>query len=136
MQTERIAVSHPMMSYQFTVDNFAASQNDTDLVRVTGIEGATMPWPGSIVAIGASLSAAKTAGTLTFYASVGGTVTTFGAAVADDAAIAYASQASGKTRFDAGDLVGVMYASSADLSPGGTAEAIVDLYVVFDKVSV
>lgn len=139
---EDIAVTHPFHSYQFTVSDMAISQNDTALYRVAGstsvhndVQGVVMPWGGSIVGVGVTLSANKTAGTLTFYASIGGAVTTFGATVANATSSASAVQKHGITRFAAGAVLGVMYDSDANLLPAASADAAVDLYVVFDKVS-
>ena len=138
---ERIAVTHPQIVYPFVIADLAASQDDTALYRVATSGSAkidavhvTAPWGGCIVGIAAKLSADKTAGTLTFNASVNGTVTAFGATVADDEQTVYAVTGHGSYRFAAGDTLGVMYDSSAGLLPDGSADAVVDLYVVFDKI--
>lgn len=138
---ENIAITHPQDHYTFVEADLAASQDDTALHRVATSAAAKidavqaiMPWSGSIVAIAAKLSADKTAGTLTFNPSINGTVTTFGVSVTTDTQQAYAKQAHGRTRFAAGDLLGCMYSSDANLVPDGSADAAVEIYVVFDHV--
>lgn len=139
---EDIAVSHPQMSYPFVIADVAASQSDLTLFRVSTSASAkidaiqaVMPWPGSIVALAVVLSANKTAGTLTFSPSINGAAVSFDVAVANDTAKGYGRAPHGTYRFNAGDLLGAMYSSDANLQPT-TADAVVDVYVVFDRVNV
>ena len=141
MQTERIAVSHPMQSYSFVIADLAISQTDTPLYRVStsgqakiDAVGATMPWGGCIVGIGVNLSAKITNPELVFSPSLNGTAVALVASVADEETFAYAVAPYGDHRFNAGDALGAMYSSDANLLPAGSLDAAVDIYVIFDGV--
>ena len=140
MQTERIAVSHPMQSYSFVIADLAISQTDTPLYRVStsgqakiDAVGATMPWGGCIVGIGVNLSAKITNPELVFSPSLNGTAVALVASVADEETFAYAVAPYGDHRFNAGDALGAMYGSDENLAPAGL-DAAVDIYVIFDGV--
>lgn len=141
MQTERIAVSHPMQSYSFVIADLAISQDDTPLFRVStsaqaeidAVE-ATMPWGGCVVGIGVNLSAKITNPELVFSPSLNGTAVALVASVADEETYAYATVPYGEYRFSAGDALGAMYSSDANLLPAATLDAAVDIYVIFDGV--
>jgi hypothetical protein len=139
---ERIAVTHPQDHVTFVEADLAVSQDDAALHRVaTSITAkidaveAVMPWAGSVVGIAYKLAANKTAGALTFNPSINGMAAAFGVVAADDVDHGSAVQAHGRARFKAGDRLGCMYSSDADLLPAASNDVMVDVYVVFDGVT-
>jgi len=139
---ERIAVTHPQDHVTFVEADLAVSQDDTPLHRVaTSITAkidaveAVMPWAGSVVGIAYKLAADKTDGALEFHPSINGVAAAFGVVAADDVDHGSAVQAHGRTRFNAGDRLGCMYSSDADLLPAASNDVMVDVYVVFDGVT-
>ena len=80
MAIERITSKGQLVPLKFFQDAVAASQTDAQLsvnesaaAGIHLVDGYTMPWAGSIVAVTADLDAAATVGTLSVGASVGGT---------------------------------------------------------------
>lgn len=133
MQTERIAVSHPVVPLQFAKTDFAASQTDAAIaVAGSTVTGYTALFDGWIVGIAVKLSAAITAGNLTVDATIGGT----GRAIDMDIDTALTTGfwrkfAVGDHPFSAGSVLGASFTSDADLAPT-TADAIITLYVMYD----
>src|SRR5579859_4568520 len=140
--TERIAVSYPLQSERFAANQVAANFSNqaltlsaghnmalTTLVTL-GITGVPMPFAGSLVGIGVSLSALGSAGTLTAAASVNGTTGNVHTPLGGSQLTAYQTFEYGTQRFNAGDTLGVKISTSA--AWGGGTDVYVTLYFSFD----
>lgn len=145
MQTERIAISHPMQRFSF-VGATIADAVTTTLWRVAtsaaakiDAKMAVMPYPGSVVALAIASSAAKVDGDMIAQVEVNnGAVGTdiLTAPVADGASSAYSTVKAGLIRFNAGDTLGADVNCSADLNPPDALDVAVDVYVIFDEAMV
>lgn len=139
MQFERITSAGQLVAYTFMQDNVAASQTNVQLgvaqvdsAAGNAVDGYTMPFAGSIVAITADLSAAATAGTLTVGPTIAGTEKT-------DPTLSITTQTTRSdkaatrdtTRFVAGDVLGAEITSDGSWD-GTTADLVVVVYVIFD----
>lgn len=72
-QIERTTSKGQLVAFVFGDTDVAASQTDAQLLTPGGGAGYIMPFPGEVVAVSAHLSAAGSAGQLTFGATIGGT---------------------------------------------------------------
>lgn len=79
MQVEKITSKGQLIPLIFSHDAIAATQTDFQLVLLAVdavsslVDGYTMPFAGSIVAVTADIDTAATAGSLTVGATIGGT---------------------------------------------------------------
>jgi hypothetical protein len=117
-----------VIALKFFQANVAASQTDVQLKESSGqVEGLSMPFAGEILAICADLSAAGTAGTLSFGATVNGTEDADTTQSITTATAAVAKVARGKASFVAGDKLGVEITTSGTWN-GTTADLAVIVY--------
>lgn len=126
-----------LVRLSFMQDNLAASQTDAALLVAevasaagNAVDAATMPWPGSIVAITARTSAAATADTLTISPTLAGTKQTAPTLSITTLQLASATAPVGQIPFAAGGLVGVKITTGGSWD-GTTADLLVDVYVRF-----
>ncbi len=139
--TEKIGVQHPLVPFLFSKKQLAASQNGVacyviETQATTGynaVIGAHMPWGGSIVGMGARLSAAAGAGSLTLDATINTTASgdaTQQVAITTQAG-GFVRMEAGKRKFAAGDALGVKFTTDGSWN-GTTSDLVVILYVLFD----
>lgn len=118
----------------------AASQNNVQIPIAIGekdgaVDGVTAPFSGRIVAIGASTSAAATAGTLSIGATIGGTEdadTTFTITTETDKSFIVPRN---QAKFAAGSRIGCEITTSATWN-ATTADLAVIVYVLYDVVGI
>lgn len=134
MLTEDIAIKNPIQRFDFTLANLAVSQTDAVVPRNANTNGVLMPWNGSVLTLAVALSAAKTAGTLTFTITKNGTATPFTLTVANGVQYVFAKRNAEVFRFLAGDRIGVTFSSDASLAPAGSLDVTADVYVLFEDV--
>lgn len=127
---ENIAVSQPIIPYQFSEANLAVSQTDTD-VPILGADTTTylMPANGFIVGYAIGKSANHTAGSLDFDLTIDGTSTL---TIAADTTSVYAFVPVPNEYFAAGSTLGVTYTSDGSLDPT-TVDVAVTVFVVFQE---
>ena len=107
------------------VRDAAAAVDDQNAVSQVAI-----PFPFDIVAISASASAARTAGTLTVEPSINGTGSGFSASIdATNTQWVTAKQPRGSDRGVAGDRVGCVITTTAAWAPA-TADVCVEVWIV------
>ena len=138
---EQIAVMSPLVTARFARHTVAASLtasalNVIDTNAASGalnVTGEVMPFAGAIVGVGAALSVAASAGSLTLDVTINGTVTGF--------QLVITTSASGSTikeygqpgfRFNAGDTIGVKITTTAGWN-GTTADLLATVYAIFDQ---
>lgn len=132
MQTEKIAIAYPTMSYAYALANLAATQTDTAVPVLGGVASNHVAlFDGYVVALTGVLSAAITAGTLSFDFSIDGTAQAVDKTLATAATTEYVYKFRiGQYPFSAGDTLGVTYTSNGSLDPT-TSDLIAVLYVVY-----
>ncbi len=129
MQITREFAKYQLVTIPFAQTNVAASQTDVQLKDASGqVEGVSMPFAGEVVAIGADLSAAGTAGSLTIGATKGGTENAATTMTITTQSAAVKTLPRGTMRFVAGDKLGVEITTNASWEPI-TADLVVVLYV-------
>jgi hypothetical protein len=138
---EQIAVMSPLVTARFVRHTVAASLNASALTVIDtnatsgalNVTGEVMPFAGAIVGVGAALSAAASAGSLTLDVTINGVVTGF--------QLVITTSASGSTikeygqpgfRFNAGDTIGVKITTTSGWN-GTTADLLATVYVIFDQ---
>jgi len=137
---EKAATEKPLVTFTYYAANLAKSTSNGSLAHsgtsTDAVNGAVMPWSGSVVGIAVSLNANKTAGTLSFSPTINGVVTTMQASVANSASVARATAPVGRHRFAAGARLGCVYNSNGSMAPDGSLDVAVEVYVQFDGVKV
>lgn len=123
-----------LVPYVFGQDALAASQTDAQLPAVTAeasqaVDGYAMPFPGEVVAVGWSSSAAATAGTASIGATFGGTEDADTTLTVTTETNAVKRIRRGTATFDAGVRLG------CELTTGGTwdgtsADLVATVYVL------
>ena len=121
MQVTREIAKGQLFGFTYMHDAVAASQTDVQLPIAevnagagNGIVGYIAPYPGEIVSITWSLTAAGTTGTFTIGPTVGGTEKTALTQTVGTAASGRATVPRGSIAFAAGDEIG------AEITTGGT----------------
>ncbi len=138
---EQIGVMYPLITARFArhavAANLSASAlNVIDTNATSGalnVTGEAMPFGGAIVGVGASLSAAASAGSLTLDVTINGTVTGFQVVLTTNqngSVIKEYGQPG--FRFNAGDTIGVKITTNAAWN-GTTADLLATVYAVFDQ---
>jgi len=136
MQITNELAKGQIVAYKFFLANVSASQTDVQLKESSGqVEGVSMPFDGEILAVVADLSAAASAGSLTFGATNGGTedANTTGSITTQTARTVKVPR--GKVKFVAGDKLGVEITTSGTWN-GTTADLIVTVYAQLNLVGV
>ncbi len=139
MQLERIVASAPQPK-AFQQANAAASQTDVALKVVSTFDGTAvgandvvqvvMPYPGSIVGVTVSASAARSGGTLTVAAAKNGSTVGLTAVLnATDTQWARSTQGREADRFDAGDRIGCLITTDGSWAPT-TADIVAEVWVI------
>jgi hypothetical protein len=136
---EQIAVMSPLVTARFARHTVAASLNASALTVIDtnatsgalNVTGEVMPFAGAIVGVGAALSAAASAGTLTLDVTINGTVTGFQLVITTGASGSTIKEY-GQVRFNAGDTIGVKITTSGSWN-GTTADLLATVYVIFDQ---
>jgi hypothetical protein len=138
---EQISIQYPLVTSRFARHTVAASLNASPLNVIDtnatsgalNVTGDVMPFGGAIVGIGAALSAAASAGSLTLDVTINGTVTGF--------QLVLTTSANGSTikeygqpgfRFNAGDTIGVKITTTAGWN-GTTSDLLATVFVIFDQ---
>ncbi len=138
MQMENIIARYQVVPLFFHQDAVAASQSavamntvEAEAVVQTNT-GYRVPWPFHVVGISVLSGAARTAGTLTVDATIGGTATGLQAVLdATNATHHSASQGRNADAGGAGGVVGVKLTTDASWAPV-TADINVVVYVLVD----
>jgi len=136
MQITNELAKGQVVALTFFQANVAASQTDVQIMESAGqVDGVSMPFDGEILAIVADLSAAGSAGSLGFGATIGGTedADTTGSITTQTARVVKVPR--GKARFVAGDKLGVEITTSGTWN-GTTADLIVTVYAQLNLVGV
>lgn len=136
MQITNELAKGQIVAHKFFLADVAASQTDVQLKESAGqVEGLSMPFDGEILAVTADLSAAASAGTLSFGATIGGTedADTTGAITTQTARVVKVPR--GKAKFVAGDKLGVEITTNSGWN-GTTADLVVTVYVQLNLVGV
>jgi|SRR5581483_324489 hypothetical protein len=136
---EQIAVMSPLVTARFARHTVAASLSASALTVIDtnatsgalNVTGEVMPFAGAIVGVGAALSAAASAGTLTLDVTINGTVTGFQLVITTGASGSTIKEY-GQVRFNAGDTIGVKITTSGSWN-GTTADLLATVYVIFDQ---
>ena len=129
-----------LVALAFGQDAVAASQTDVQLPVTMAeasmaVDGYVAPFPGRIVAIAASTSAAATAGTLTVGATIGGTEDADTTLTVTTETDTYKAIIRTAAEFEAGARIGCEITTSASWD-GTTADLAAQVYVVFDVVGI
>lgn len=129
-----------LVALAFGQDAVAASQTDVQLPVTMAeasmaVDGYVAPFPGRIVAIAASTSAAATAGTLTVGATIGGTEDADTTLTVTTETDTYKAISRTAAEFEAGARIGCEITTSASWD-GTTADLAAQVYVVFDVVGI
>lgn len=129
MQITAEFAKYQLVTIPFAQANVAASQTDVQLKDASGqVEGVSMPFAGEVIAIGADLSTAGTAGELTIGATKGGTENAATTMLITTGSAAVKALPRGTMPFVAGDKLGVEISTNAGWLPI-TADLAVVLYV-------
>jgi len=138
MQLEGIIAAGQLVFLPFMQDNVAASQTNVQLNVVEVASAATlavdeyvMPFAGSIVGLGWSLSAAGAAGVFTIGATIGGTENATTTQTVGTAARGSDKFNRDAVRFVAGDVLGVEITTDGSWD-GTTSDLLVGLWVLVD----
>ena len=128
-----------ILTIPFTASNIATNATATDLTRAGGTDRWVPPKSGSVIGISVRLSAAITAGTLSFRAHKDSTEFAQSGypnpSLASTSGISqesYASIRPGVLVFSADEGVGISFASSTDMAPTNTNDVDADLFVQLD----
>lgn len=120
-------------TFLFSQADATASQSAVALAVHAGdsaITAVPMPRAGSIVGIAVRSEGARTAGTLTVDATIGGTVTGLQAVLnGTNTQTHYATQAKDTDTFTAGGLIGVKVTTDGDWAAGSTPSIVVAVEV-------
>jgi hypothetical protein len=136
MQITNELAKGQVVAHKFFLANVPASQTDVQLKESAGqVEGVSMPFDGEILAVVADLSAAATAGSLSFGATIGGTedADTTGSITTQTARSVKVPR--GKAKFVAGDALGVEITTSGTWD-GTTSDLVVTVYAQLNLVGV
>jgi hypothetical protein len=136
---EQIGVMYPLVTERFARHTVAASLNASPLNVIDtnatsgalNVTGDVMPFGGAIVGIGAALSAAASAGSLTLDVTINGVVTGLQLVITTSANGSVIKEY-GQFRFNAGDTIGVKITTTAGWN-GTTADLLATVYVIFDQ---
>lgn len=115
----------------FVFTNLAASATTQGTWNDVGTVSLPMPFRGSIVAIGFSANATKTAGTAYFTAYVDSSATTAALYWDTNTATDYIVFSEGSIPFEAGELLDIRATTDASFTPAASTEVGVSLYVTF-----
>jgi len=122
-----------MVILAFFEDDVAASQTDAAMSDGRSTRGYCMPEDGSVVTIAIRSNAARSAGTLTLDAAIGGTATGLQVALdATNTTFHVTLQDQGLDTFSAGDAITCEITTDASWAPT-TADIIVSVAVVLAK---
>lgn len=106
-----------------------------------GAQRYTMPYGGSIYAVAAYLAPVMTAGTVTLYPTVNGTVRSDVSANSNNAlgTLTQALFSKGEarrdnSRFNAGDTIGLTYVTDANVAPNAAVDIVAQIYVLLEEV--
>ncbi len=136
MQITNELAKGQVVALKFLQANVSASQTDVQLKESSGqVEGLSMPFAGEVLAICADLSAAGTAGTLSFGATIGGTEDADAAGSITTQTAKVVKVPRGKAKFVAGDKLGVEITTSGTWD-GTTSDLAVIVYVQLDLVGI
>lgn len=134
-QIERAISKGQLVAYTFGQTDLAVSQSNVQLAGAIGETGQTTdgfvaPFAGEIIAIGWNLTAAKTGGSLTVGATIGGTevaATTQTVPTVDTSGRGVVVR--GTAPFAAGDVIGAEITTDASFAPI-TADLAVVIYAL------
>jgi hypothetical protein len=130
------ATRKPQFVITYNGTNLAANTTGT-LVRTGGaVERWHAPYDGSVYALGMAISGSLGAGSITIIPMVGTTPDpdfTLTMSTAEDTSES-TTQNGRKTTFNAGDLLYMLYTTSAGFLPDGSIDAEVDVYVLLEGV--
>ena len=138
---EGIAIQFPLVTSRFARHTVAANLTASALTAIDtnatsgalNVSGDVMPFGGAIVGIGAALSAAASAGSLTLDVTINGTVTGFQLVITTSASGSVIKEyGQPGFRFNAGDTIGVKITTNAAWN-GTTADLLATVYVIFDQ---
>jgi hypothetical protein len=122
----------------FAQDAVAASQTNVQLnamevasAAALAVDGYTMPFPGEIVGVSFTLSAAGTAGVFTIGATVGGTEDADTTLTVGTSAGTYKRVKRGDARFVAGDSIGAEITTDGSWD-GTTSDLLVVVWVLLN----
>ncbi len=129
---ERIAVDKYVVPLGFQASNIPNAAGIANAVEPASPDY-VMPYPGHVIAIAVALNAALTTGTITFRPVINGVANTAFTATALSSAKQRTadSQLTGKTRFAAGDRLGVDWTITATVAPL-TLDAAITLWVLVE----
>lgn len=132
----RAGTTSPIQPLVFALANLAASQTDTDVPIVGGVNNTyALPLNGSIVGYAIQFSETVTAGSLEFDLEIDGT-STFTIETDTAATTEYYNTIEyGNETFLAGSSLGVTYTSDGSLAPL-TIDANIIVYVMFEGFDV
>ena len=129
MQITREFAKYQLVTLPFALANVPASQTDVQLKDASGqVEGVSMPFAGEVIAIGADLSAAASAGELAIGATKGGTENASTTVTLTTGTATTLALPRGTMPFVAGDKLGAEITTSGTWD-GTTADLAVVLYV-------
>lgn len=131
-RVERIIAKGQLVPITFGLNDVAISQTDVQLPAFTGnAVGVRMPFAGEIVAVSYTLSANKTAGTLTIGPTVGGTErTALTITAANGVAAGHKLVKRTTATFSAGAEIGAEITTDGSFAPNGSADLSVTVWVI------
>lgn len=136
-KSERIGINKPVCAFTFSVANIADSQDGTAVPVDANGNAVVLPWDGYIVGMSVALNAAITAGIITIKATINGTEDANTAVLLNTTDTQFNSEewgTLGQTAFTAGQYLGVVYDSDANVE-ANTVDLVVVVYVVFDDIA-
>jgi len=134
------ASSGQLVCYNFGQDALAANQSDVQLPVTIGeasqaVTGYEAVWDGDVLAVGYSLSAAGSAGTLTIGATLAGTEDADSTITVTTATDGYLRIPRGKMPVTAGQQIGAEITTDGSWN-GTTADLSVQVYVLYRLVGI
>lgn len=147
---EQIAVTMPSVALIFEQAKIAQSVTGTLNISMNaatsgtlGAQRYTMPYPGSIYAVTGYLAPVMTAGTITLYPTVNGTVRADVSANTTDSngTLSQKLRSTGEarrdnSRFVAGDTISLTYVTDANVAPNSSCDLVAQVWVLLEEVRI
>lgn len=145
---ENIAITQPSVALIFEqakiVKNVTGTLNISMNAATSGTLGAqryTMPFAGSIYAVTGYISPVMTAGTITLYPTVNGTVRADVSANTTDSNGTLSQKLRGSgdanrvnSRFAAGDTISLTYVSDNNVAPDASVDLVAQVWTLLEEV--
>jgi len=134
---EQIGITKPIIAYHFALADLQASQTDTEIPVLGGVDGVYTAWDrGFLVGYSIGLSAAFTAGAVTVELVTAGVDTGIDISIDVAATTAYQGKFNyGDYPIAAGATIGATYTSDGSAAPT-TNDLIMTLYVMYEEIRV